>query len=118
VFVVKYGFVKKLWGGLENPGSLVEKELRMRPVKTKPRFKCDFCTKVLTFAAMERHEKICWKNPNRYCELCKNEGVITEYFEGYGGVEHPCYFCEKYDPWPKDDYNRRDIALMGGDIGL
>lgn len=69
----------------------------MRPVKTQPRFKCDFCSKVATAPTIERHEPLCYYNPDRYCHLCDNTGVTSEYFEGYGSVDDPCYWCSEYN---------------------
>ena len=69
----------------------------MRMVKTRPRFRCDFCRKVLTEAAMERHERMCWNNPERYCGLCENTGVSDEH-----GT--PCYFCsQKWAVFPSPE---------------
>ena len=70
----------------------------MREVKQRPRFHCDFCSRVSTRDAMERHERICWKNPNRHCDICNGEG---RYYEDYGeglGQWLDCYFCAQYDP--------------------
>lgn len=63
----------------------------MRPVKTQPRFRCDFCRKVSTRAAMEKHERICWNNPDRYCDLCDNKGYHDD---GYPSGE-PCHYCSQ-----------------------
>lgn len=69
----------------------------MKPVKTQQRYKCDFCKKRSIKSAMERHEKICFRNPDRYCEACDNKGETDE------GIEHytymvPCFYCSKFDP--------------------
>lgn len=71
----------------------------MKPVKTQPRFKCDYCNRRSTKSAMERHEVICWNNPNRYCDYCENKGYIEEDL-GEGTeyskiVTTPCVYCEK-----------------------
>jgi hypothetical protein len=44
---------------------------------------------------MEAHEKRCWRNPNRTCELCNGTGF---YEEDYGGgiIRTECYYCSKY----------------------
>src|ERR1039458_3706726 len=45
----------------------------MRPVKTRPRWRCDFCRySSSSVTGMEVHERRCWKNPNRICDLCGN----------------------------------------------
>lgn len=68
----------------------------MKPVKTKPRFKCDFCRRVSTKGAMETHEKICWKNPNRYCELCDNRGYVRECYDEGICSDEPCIYCSQF----------------------
>ena len=69
----------------------------MRSVKTQLRYKCDYCRKVSTKAAMERHEKICFRNPDRFCEACQNtrkthvvgDGINEEaYYED-------CFYCSQ-----------------------
>lgn len=64
----------------------------MKLVKSKPRYKCDFCRFVAGLEAVTNHEKICWKNPNRFCELCKNSGEITV---DDIGTTIPCPFCSR-----------------------
>lgn len=60
----------------------------MRAVKSKPRFHCDFCSRVSTEEAMAKHERICWRNPNRYCPTCKNTDRVVDEFGSF-----PCPFC-------------------------
>lgn len=67
----------------------------MRLIKTKPRYHCDFCSHTSTKAAMESHEKICWKNPNRYCESCNNTGIYPGEVDQ---ADEPCYYCKKRTP--------------------
>lgn len=69
----------------------------MRQIKTRPRFHCDFCSHTSTKAAMESHERICWKNPNRHCESCNDTGFYREDYGG-GDVTEPCYWCSKVTP--------------------
>lgn len=76
----------------------------MKPVKTLPKFKCDFCKRRSTKSAMERHEKVCFRNPNRYCEYCDNRGETDEVFgdvmyDGDGGLHGPvpCPWCSRED---------------------
>jgi len=75
----------------------------MIPVKTLPKFKCDFCKKRSTRYVMEIHERRCFRNPNRFCDECQNKGTVTilhnDICEGYGGShEIPCQYCSKFDP--------------------
>lgn len=59
----------------------------MIPVKTYPKFKCDFCKKRAVAWVMKKHEIICWYNPNRVCEhryadeyegACRDCGIADE----------------------------------------
>ena len=76
----------------------------MREVKVQRRFKCDFCKRRSVKSAMERHEKICFRNPNRFCDECKNTGIVRNHVAGDGITEpayydeHPCVYCSKRDP--------------------
>ena len=67
----------------------------MRLVKTRPRFKCDFCNFKATEPTVEKHERICWKNPDRYCNFCKNTGYTDE-GDGVWQELVPCYYCSQY----------------------
>lgn len=70
----------------------------MRPVKTRPRFRCDFCWFTATEPTVAKHERICWRNPGRYCDTCNNTGEITT-DHGPGLIERePCYYCREFDP--------------------
>lgn len=70
----------------------------MIPVKTLPRFKCGFCKKRGVGYAIERHERRCFRNPNRFCDFCENKGYVTEYEPENGSTaDWPCQFCEKRD---------------------
>lgn len=70
----------------------------MRLVNSRPRYHCDYCRKILTKDAMERHEIICWKNPNRFCASCNNTGFYPG--EEVGLANYPCYFCSQRDRQP------------------
>lgn len=49
----------------------------MKPIRTHQRYKCDFCSKRGVKWTIEKHEKRCWGNPNRYCEVCDNTGEAS-----------------------------------------
>lgn len=74
------------------------------PVKTRPKFKCQFCLSYrATLKTVERHEGFCWQNPNRHCDLCDNTGTYKTIVDSpYGdgdmvmGTE-PCPYCSKED---------------------
>lgn len=70
----------------------------MKIVKTLQKYKCDFCKKRSIKSAMERHEKVCFRNPNRFCPECKNTGEVEVVLvEHYTSVE-PCRFCSQFNP--------------------
>lgn len=65
---------------------------------TLPRCYCDFCKHKVFHnkSACIRHEDKCYKNPNRNCPTCNNEGRIDEVMNnGYMGHRNlNCYSCE------------------------
>ena len=72
---------------------------KLRPL-TIQRYKCDFCNKKTRgMKWMNYHESRCYKNPNRTCDVCSDEG--TEFFHtlGSGGgvipdsIEKDCSAC-------------------------
>lgn len=72
----------------------------MKLVKTKPKFRCDFCKHTSTKKRMEWHEKMCFRNPDRYCDYCDNRGHTLDTDAEYGEVttrEIPCPHCVKFD---------------------
>lgn len=46
---------------------------------------------------MEWHEKICWRNPKRFCEECNNTGRVTIYHDEALVEETSCRFCCQKD---------------------
>lgn len=74
----------------------------MKPVKTQPRFQCDFCKRRSVRHVIEKHEPRCFRNPNRFCDECQNTREVTIYVddiaEGIGGsFQSPCQYCSKFD---------------------
>lgn len=71
----------------------------MKPVKTQPKYKCDFCKKRGIKRVMNFHEPMCYRNPNRVCSFCQNTGKVEV---AYGdehdtrGIED-CSACSKFD---------------------
>lgn len=51
--------------------------------------------------AVEKHEGICYQNPNRYCDFCENKGFFDETYDDVIGSEaplrRPCPYCSKED---------------------
>lgn len=56
---------------------------------------------------MIKHEKYCYRNPNRFCEYCKNKGFTEEWLAG-DGVNEPAYFS---DPIPCPYCSKEDKDL-------
>ena len=67
------------------------------PIKMQPRYGCSFCRKIATKPTIERHEKICYKNPDRFCPTCQNTGLLPQEYEpGIGWYpQYPCPYCSK-----------------------
>lgn len=71
----------------------------MKPIRTRPKFRCDFCRYSATAPAVEKHEKICWLNPNRYCQMCQNRGYYFDVYDTVDGAtapKIPCPYCSKF----------------------
>ena len=87
----------------------------MKPVRTLQKYKCDFCKRRGIKTAIEKHEKICFRNPDRYCELCHNTGEVTEDISGDGSLvsREPCVYCSKFDPKMLDEIKKRESPIGG-----
>ena len=52
---------------------------------------------------MEKHEKRCFRNPNRFCDACGNTGKVVEHHWSGSAVERSkiatvaCEYCSKFD---------------------
>ena len=42
---------------------------------------------------MERHERICWRNPDRHCSTCNDTGRVVE-----DDWDMPCFWCSQRNP--------------------
>jgi hypothetical protein len=69
----------------------------MKPVQSKPRFRCDFCRFQATEPTVIKHERICWRNPERHCPTCNNTGVIA-WVEDIYPYNEPCPYCARFNP--------------------
>lgn len=72
----------------------------MKLVKTLPKYKCDFCKKRSVKHVMELHEKRCYRNPNRFCDACKNTGVLARngyWNEDEEDYDNSCPYCKNFD---------------------
>lgn len=71
----------------------------MKLIKTRPRFRCDFCSHIAGLKYMTHHEKICWKNPDRFCDNCNNTGEQWVVGDGINEPAYfePCFYCRQKD---------------------
>jgi hypothetical protein len=86
----------------------------MKEVKSQKRYKCDFCKRRSTKSAMELHEKRCFRNPNRFCELCQNKGYIEDDINGDGSLvdKRDCPYCSTFDSKQLKEIETREKALL------
>lgn len=81
----------------------------MKLIKTRPRYRCDYCRySSSSVPGMEAHERMCWGNPNRHCDLCGNTGkwenihdegsMVGDYLSPPLTSWEPCYYCSQFDP--------------------
>jgi len=80
----------------------------MKLVKTQPRYKCDYCSKVGIKIAIANHEHLCWLNPDRHCDLCNNTGYSV--FDAETGEKEECYYCKQFKP-DIEEYAKKVYAL-------
>jgi len=70
----------------------------MKEVRTQQKYKCDYCKKRGVKHYMISHEKMCFRNPNRFCDYCNNEGFTMEtILEGYGDTKVDCPYCSSFN---------------------
>jgi len=72
----------------------------MRTMPLKLRYKCEYCNYIrLSTELVLEHEKICYKNVNRDCPICDNQGVefygVIGTNGGYVEEEKPCTACRR-----------------------
>lgn len=67
----------------------------MTPIKTQQRYRCDFCKRTSIKSAMERHEKRCFRNPNRVCDYCNNKGYTVEEIVDHYDLKVDCPYCSR-----------------------
>jgi hypothetical protein len=84
----------------------------MRAVRTLQKYKCDFCKRRSVKSAMERHEKVCFRNPNRFCEECQNTGKVEVEIFGYGIETTDCYFCSRLDKEKLEAIEKYEADLL------
>ena len=71
----------------------------IKPKKPRIKYGCDFCRKTLVDAtAMEDHEAVCYRNPNRTCYVCSETGIelypVLGANMGVTEGERTCTACE------------------------
>ena len=89
----------------------------MRLVKQKPKYKCDFCKKIAGIKAITRHERVCYKNPNRECDMCYGEGRMERGYLGenlgYVSDDDVCYACSNaYEAGGKHYLSEKDAEIV------
>ncbi len=86
----------------------------MKAVRTQQKYKCDFCKRRSIKSAMERHEKVCYRNPNRFCGLCENKGFVRIDINNDGslGYDEPCHYCSKFDPKMKKAIEKYEESII------
>jgi hypothetical protein len=87
----------------------------MKKVKTIQRYQCDFCKKRSIKSVIEKHEKRCFRNPNRFCDYCNNKGYTTECHgdlieDGDCGLSErvPCPYCASFDKKKLEEIEARE----------
>ena len=72
------------------------REIPIPPKPAKTRYGCSFCKKTTARKeTMERHEVVCYYNPNRVCPICDGSGRIQEWHEdGFLLTDDECSACK------------------------
>jgi hypothetical protein len=73
------------------------REIYIPPKKATTRYGCDFCKKTTARKeTMERHEPVCYYNPDRICPICDGSGRLEEWSDdGYYKIsDDECYPCK------------------------
>lgn len=84
----------------------------MKPVKTLQKYKCDFCKKRSVKSAMEKHEKRCFRNPNRYCDYCDNQGYTLEtVLDEYPPAKQDCPYCSTFSDKQLKEIEAREAKI-------
>jgi len=82
----------------------------MKEIKTHKRYRCDFCKKTGIKRKMEWHEKMCFRNPNRFCSECNNTGLVDVYGDHWLG-QTECTYCAKMDKELLKEIDAREANL-------
>jgi len=91
----------------------------MKPIRTQQRYRCDFCKKIGIKSAIERHEKRCFRNPNRFCDYCDNKGYIMEtVLEGYAPAKQDCPYCSRFDKDMLEEIKEREERNKTREINI
>lgn len=89
----------------------------MKAVKTQQKYKCDFCKRRSVKAAMEKHEKRCFRNPNRFCDYCENKGSTREHLVG-DGINEPAYYEDVLCPFCSQRDLKKEAEIAAYEKGL
>jgi len=81
----------------------------MKKVITRQKYQCGFCQKRSVKHIIVLHEKRCFRNPNRFCDNCKNKGYTEEHYgDDPYNKKIPCRYCEKFDPKQLKEIEERE----------
>ena len=86
----------------------------MKPIRTQQRFQCDFCQYRSVKSVVEKHERRCFRNPNRFCDNCDNKGHTEENHgidEFPNWIKTPCFYCSKFDPQILKEIKERESKI-------
>ena len=84
----------------------------MKPIRTQQRYQCDFCKKRSVKSVIKKHEKRCFRNPNRFCDYCQNKGFTMEtMLEDYPEHKVDCIYCRTFDKEKLKQIEEREANL-------
>lgn len=83
----------------------------MKAVKTQQKYQCDFCKRRSVKHVIALHEKRCYRNPDRFCDACKNTGKVEgDVVDGIGVVMGDCPYCSAFDKQKLKEIQEREEA--------
>lgn len=81
----------------------------MIEVKVQKRYKCDFCKYRSVKHVVAKHEKRCYRNPDRFCDFCENNGFTMECIaDGFPDQKIDCHYCSKFDEKKLKEIEKRE----------
>ena len=83
----------------------------MEKVRTMQKYKCDYCQKRSVKHVIEKHEKRCYRNPNRFCDYCDNKGYTMVDVADYHTIKVDCPYCKKFDEKMLKEIENRENGI-------